>query len=147
VHVASTVIRGLRHHGLSAFWILALPQLLRMQTPTGHEARAGESHRRELARGDLQSSFPYRFDPHCCCLGHHRVVRGRGALRVAAAQGAAGRGGAEERCASARTIAAVLVPIQVVVGDLHGLNTLEHQPAKIAAMERVWKTSAARRSR
>jgi cytochrome d ubiquinol oxidase subunit I len=39
-------------------------------------------------------------------------------------------------------IAAVLVPIQVVVGDLHGLNTLEHQPAKIAAMEGLWETGS-----
>jgi cytochrome bd ubiquinol oxidase subunit I len=37
-------------------------------------------------------------------------------------------------------LAAVLVPLQVIVGDLHGLNTLEHQPAKIAAMEALWKT-------
>jgi cytochrome d ubiquinol oxidase subunit I len=37
-------------------------------------------------------------------------------------------------------IAAVLVPIQIVVGDLHGLNTLKHQPAKIAAMEALWET-------
>jgi cytochrome d ubiquinol oxidase subunit I len=37
-------------------------------------------------------------------------------------------------------VAAVLVPIQIVVGDLHGLNTLEHQPAKIAAMEALWQT-------
>jgi cytochrome d ubiquinol oxidase subunit I len=37
-------------------------------------------------------------------------------------------------------VAAVLVPLQIVVGDLHGLNTLEHQPAKIAAMEALWKT-------
>jgi cytochrome d ubiquinol oxidase subunit I len=37
-------------------------------------------------------------------------------------------------------LAAVLVPLQVFVGDLHGLNTLEHQPAKIAAMEALWKT-------
>ena len=34
----------------------------------------------------------------------------------------------------------MLVPIQVVVGDLHGLNSLEHQPAKIAAVEALWKT-------
>src|SRR4029077_17270139 len=33
-----------------------------------------------------------------------------------------------------------LVPLQVIVGDLHGLNTLEHQPAKIAAMEALWQT-------
>ena len=37
-------------------------------------------------------------------------------------------------------IAAVLVPLQIFVGDLHGLNTLKHQPAKIAALEALWKT-------
>src|SRR6185436_20121012 len=37
-------------------------------------------------------------------------------------------------------VAAILVPVQVFVGDLHGLNTLKHQPAKIAAMEAIWKT-------
>jgi cytochrome d ubiquinol oxidase subunit I len=37
-------------------------------------------------------------------------------------------------------LAAVLVPLQIIVGDLHGLNTLEHQPAKIAAMEALWQT-------
>jgi len=34
----------------------------------------------------------------------------------------------------------LLVPLQVLIGDMHGLNTLEHQPAKIAAMEALWKT-------
>jgi cytochrome d ubiquinol oxidase subunit I len=34
----------------------------------------------------------------------------------------------------------VLVPLQIFAGDLHGLNTLEHQPAKIAALEALWKT-------
>jgi cytochrome d ubiquinol oxidase subunit I len=34
----------------------------------------------------------------------------------------------------------VLAPTQLVVGDLHGLNTLEHQPAKVAAMEGNWET-------
>ncbi|MCL4103888.1 UNVERIFIED_CONTAM: hypothetical protein GTU68_034750 [Idotea baltica] len=37
-------------------------------------------------------------------------------------------------------MAAVLTPVQIFIGDLHGLNTLEHQPAKIAAMEAVWQT-------
>jgi cytochrome d ubiquinol oxidase subunit I len=36
--------------------------------------------------------------------------------------------------------AALLIPLQMLVGDLHGLNTLEHQPAKIAAMEGIWQT-------
>jgi cytochrome bd ubiquinol oxidase subunit I len=37
-------------------------------------------------------------------------------------------------------VAALLIPAQILVGDLHGLNTLEHQPAKIAAMEAIWHT-------
>ncbi len=37
-------------------------------------------------------------------------------------------------------LAAILIPLQIVAGDLHGLNTLHHQPAKIAAMEGIWKT-------
>ncbi|HYN62900.1 MAG TPA: cytochrome ubiquinol oxidase subunit I, partial [Rubrivivax sp.] len=38
------------------------------------------------------------------------------------------------------TLAALLIPLQIVVGDLHGLNTLQHQPAKVAAMEGIWQT-------
>ena len=40
----------------------------------------------------------------------------------------------------ALTVAAVLVPVQIFVGDMHGLNTLHHQPQKIAAMEAIWDT-------
>ena len=39
-------------------------------------------------------------------------------------------------------LGAVLAPLQVLLGDLHGLNTLEHQPAKIAAIEGIWETQA-----
>jgi cytochrome d ubiquinol oxidase subunit I len=42
----------------------------------------------------------------------------------------------------ALVMAAVLSPLQVFIGDFHGLNTLEHQPAKIAAIEAVWETEA-----
>ena len=41
-------------------------------------------------------------------------------------------------------VAAVLAPLQILVGDLHGLNTLEHQPAKIAAIEAIWNTEKRR---
>lgn len=37
-------------------------------------------------------------------------------------------------------MAAVLTPVQIFTGDMHGLNTLEHQPAKVAAMEALWET-------
>jgi cytochrome d ubiquinol oxidase subunit I len=39
------------------------------------------------------------------------------------------------------TVAIVLTPLQILLGDLHGLNTLEYQPAKVAAMEGIWQTS------
>jgi len=40
----------------------------------------------------------------------------------------------------ALTLAGLLVPVQILVGDMHGLNTLEHQPQKIAAIEAIWDT-------
>ena len=40
------------------------------------------------------------------------------------------------------TTAAILMPIQIVLGDLHGLNTMQHQPAKLAAMEGIWETGS-----
>jgi cytochrome d ubiquinol oxidase subunit I len=39
-------------------------------------------------------------------------------------------------------VAAALIPLQIVVGDMHGLNTLHHQPAKLAAMEGIWETQS-----
>jgi cytochrome bd ubiquinol oxidase subunit I len=44
------------------------------------------------------------------------------------------------RCASASGMGALLIPLQIFMGDMHGLNTLEHQPAKVAAMEGNWET-------
>jgi cytochrome d ubiquinol oxidase subunit I len=66
------------------------------------------------------------------------LVAGLSAWRLLQAADA----GALRTLRAAVVAAAVLAPVQVVVGDLHGLNTLEHQPAKIAAMEAVWKTQA-----
>ncbi len=43
---------------------------------------------------------------------------------------------------TAMIMAVLLVPVQIGLGDLHGLNTLQHQPAKIAAMEGIWETQA-----
>ena len=44
-------------------------------------------------------------------------------------------------CSMGLACSAVLAPLQILIGDLHGLNTLEHQPAKIAAMEAHWETA------
>jgi cytochrome d ubiquinol oxidase subunit I len=40
------------------------------------------------------------------------------------------------------TVAVVLIPVQIMLGDMHGLNTMEHQPAKLAAMEGIWESGA-----
>jgi len=65
------------------------------------------------------------------------VVAGLSAWRLLkAADDAAAR----KTLLSGARIAAVLLPLQIFVGDLHGLNTLEHQPAKIAALEAIWNT-------
>jgi cytochrome d ubiquinol oxidase subunit I len=122
---------------LSAFWILALNSW--MQTPAGH-AMDGNA----LIAGDwleviFNPSFPYRFFHMmlASALTASFLVAGLSAWRLLKDAGDAGAG----RTLRAATLAAaILAPIQVFVGDLHGLNTLEHQPAKIAAVEAIWKT-------
>ena len=123
---------------LSAFWILALNSW--MQTPAGYEIVDGEFHVVSWLAVVFNPSFPYRFahmllaSALTCAflligLSAWQVLRGVGQRSAARVM----RVGL--------TLAAVLVPLQIVVGDMHGLNTLKHQPAKIAAMEGVWETS------
>jgi cytochrome d ubiquinol oxidase subunit I len=122
---------------LSAFWILALNSW--MQTPTGHEIIDGVVHARDWWAIVFNPSFPYR-------LVHVLIASGLTATFLVAGLSAYrwlrdDRG--EDVRAALRTAvfsAALLIPLQIFVGDQHGLNTLEHQPAKIAAMEGVWKT-------
>jgi cytochrome d ubiquinol oxidase subunit I len=122
---------------LSAFWILALNSW--MQTPAGFEMINGQAHVTSWFEVIFNPSFPYR-------LVHMLLASG---LTVAflVAGVSAYRWLRQERgadvMASLKTgvyLAAVLIPLQIVAGDLHGLNTLEHQPAKLAAMEGIWKT-------
>jgi cytochrome d ubiquinol oxidase subunit I len=49
-------------------------------------------------------------------------------------------GGTHKALRSGVVAAAIAIPLQIMAGDLHGLNTLEHQPAKIAAIEGIWHT-------
>jgi len=136
LHMAATLLVALGT-SLSAFWILALNSW--MQTPAGHVVQDGV-----LIAGDwitviFNPSFPYRFSHMLLAsfLTASFVVAGLSAWRLLkAADDAAAR----RALRVAVTIAAVLAPLQAFVGDLHGLNTLEHQPVKIAAVEALWKT-------
>lgn len=136
VHTLATIVVALGTT-LSAFWILSLNSW--MQTPAGFEMRDGVAIPTDWFAIIFNPSFPYRFVHMLLASGltatfliagisAYRLLRGddkkapRLTLKVAI------------------TVAAVLTPLQVFVGDLHGLNTFEHQPQKVAAMEGVWET-------
>lgn len=119
---------------ISAFWILSVNSW--MQTPTGHEIDAlgrfipGES----WAAIIFNPSFPYRLAHTVMAaylttafvvgaVGAWHLLRNKMDLR------------ARKMFSMAMWMAAIVAPLQIFAGDLHGLNTLEHQPAKVMAME------------
>jgi cytochrome bd ubiquinol oxidase subunit I len=124
---------------LSAFWILSLNSW--MQTPTGHQIIDGEFHVRSWLEVIFNPSFPYRLTHMllASALTVAFLVAGLSAWQVL--RGTTNRS-TPKALRTGLTMAALLVPLQILVGDLHGLNTLEHQPQKIAAMEGVWQTEA-----
>ena len=123
---------------LSAFWILAANSW--MHTPQGHVIGPdGRFLPDDWWAIIFNPSFPYRFVHmvSAAYLACALVVGGVGAwhlLRTRENQGA------RAMASMALWMIAATAPIQVIVGDLHGLNTLAHQPAKIAAMEGVFET-------
>src|SRR5689334_16380109 len=119
---------------LSAFWILALNSW--MQTPAGHVVDAGQIVAGDWWRVIFNPSFPYRFTHMLLASGLTAsfVVVGLSAWRLLRApEDASARG----TLRTGLVLAAVLAPLQAYMGDQHGLNTLEHQPAKIAAVEAI----------
>jgi cytochrome d ubiquinol oxidase subunit I len=122
---------------VSAFWILALNSW--MQTPAGHVKVGGEIIAGSWLQVIFNPSFPYRFTHMLLASGITAafLVAGLSAWRLLRAPDDPA---AHKTLRFGAHLAAVLVPLQILVGDLHGLNTLEHQPAKIAAMEALWET-------
>lgn len=122
---------------LSAFWILSLNSW--MQTPTGYTIEDGVFYVDSWTALIFNPSFPYRLAHMMTAtmLTAAFLVMGVSAWRMK--QKVDGPGTAKIFKAMA-VMAMIFAPLQVVIGDLHGLNTLKHQPAKIAAMEGVWET-------
>jgi cytochrome d ubiquinol oxidase subunit I len=121
----------------SAFWILVLNSW--MHTPAGFEMINGQAHVTSWFGVIFNPSFPYRFTHMMLASGLTVAFLLAG---ISAFRWLKNDRGADVN-ATLRTglyVAALLIPIQIVVGDLHGLNTLKHQPAKIAAMEGIWET-------
>jgi len=119
----------------SAFWILATNSW--MQTPAGYEVVDGLFYPKDWFAIVFSPSLPFRF-AHTVSAFYVTtafVVLGVGAYTVLRGQSTyEGR----MMLRLALWFLAIFVPIQVVLGDMHGLNTLEHQPAKLAAIEGLW---------
>ncbi|MEX2451555.1 MAG: cytochrome ubiquinol oxidase subunit I [Rhodospirillales bacterium] len=122
---------------ISSFWILSANSW--MQTPAGHEMRDGIFYAKDWWAIVFNPSFPYRL-AHMVLASYLTtalVVAGVGAWYLV-----------EKRfverskimLSMAMGMIVLVAPLQLVVGDMHGLNTLEYQPAKVAAMEGHWET-------
>ena len=121
---------------LSATWILAANSW--MQTPAGVVRDAdGVFHVTSWAAVVLNPSFPFRFMHMVCAsfLTGAFVVAGVSAFHLWRRQHLVT---ARKAYSLAMWAALVLVPLQLVLGDQHGLNTRQYQPVKLAAMEGLW---------
>jgi cytochrome d ubiquinol oxidase subunit I len=138
VHTLATVLVA-AGTTLSAFWILVLNSW--MQTPVGFEMIDGKAHVTSWMEIIFNPSMPYRMTHMLLASGLTTgfLIAGISAYRWL-------RGDRADAVMSAMKTgvyaAAILIPLQIFVGDLHGLNTLEHQPQKVAAMEGLWETRA-----
>ncbi len=137
MHFAATLIVAVGTL-ISAFWILSANSW--MQTPQGFRvAPDGLLYPTDWLKVIFNPSFPYRFA--------HMVT----AAYMTTAFAVAGVGGyylwrgihvkhARVMLGMAMIMAIFVAPAQAILGDLHGLNTVDHQPAKVAAIEGLWET-------
>jgi cytochrome d ubiquinol oxidase subunit I len=119
----------------SSFWILATNSW--MQTPAGYEIIDGRFFPKDWWAIIFNPSFPYRL-AHTVSAFYVTtafVVLGVGAYTLRRGQ-FVGEGRMMLRLALFFLM--IFAPLQVVLGDMHGLNTLAYQPAKLAAMEGLW---------
>ena len=119
---------------ISAFWILAVNSW--MQTPTGYEIAANG----QFVPGDswlaiiFSPSFPYRL-VHTILAAYLTTAFAIGGVGAWHLLKDRNNPGARKMFSMAMWMAALVAPVQIFAGDMHGLNTLEHQPAKVMAME------------
>jgi cytochrome bd ubiquinol oxidase subunit I len=135
LHVTAAILVALGT-AISGFWILAANSW--MHTPAGFELRGGIAYPTDWLAVIFNPSFPYRF-------AHMMTAAYLTTSVVVLATGAryllAGKFQEEARTMLHMGIGmlAILGPVQMFLGDLHGLNTLHHQPIKIAAIEAHWE--------
>ena len=137
MHFAATLVVALGTL-ISAFWILSANSW--MQTPQGYRMGVDDlMYPTDWIKIIFSPSFPYRF-LHMVTASYLTtafVVGGIGAYYLWRNRHVKH---ARVMLGMAMILAIFVAPIQAVMGDLHGLNTLKHQPAKVAAMEGIWET-------
>jgi cytochrome d ubiquinol oxidase subunit I len=123
---------------ISAFWIVSANSW--MQTPVGYRvAEDGVLHVEDWWQVIFNPSFPYRV-AHMVAAAYLTtalVVAGIGAWYILRERSVPH---GKIMLGMGLSLLVWLAPLQLVIGDLHGLNTREHQPAKIAALEAHWET-------
>ncbi len=122
---------------MSTFWILVLNSW--MHTPQGFEMRDGVAHATDWFAIIFNPSMPYRLVHVLLASG---LTVGFLIAGISALRWVMGDRGSEVRktLRLGAIMGAALIPVQIYAGDMHGLNTLEYQPAKVAAMEGNWET-------
>jgi cytochrome bd ubiquinol oxidase subunit I len=125
---------------LSAFWILAANSW--MHTPTGYRLEDGIFFVESWWEVIFNPSFPYRFAHmlFASLLTSAFVIAGVSAWHLLRSHNSEV---SRRAFSSAMSMAIVLAPLQIVLGDLHGLQVQRDQPMKVAAMEGLWETSEA----
>src|ERR1700761_9308929 len=119
----------------SSFWILATNSW--MQTPAGYQVIDGRFFPKDWFEIVFSPSFPFRL---AHTVSAFYVTTAFVVLGVGAYTSRRGQFVPEGRMMLrlALWFLAIFVPLQIILGDMHGLNTLAHQPAKLAAMEGLW---------
>jgi len=136
IHTAATLLVA-GGTTASAFWIIVLNSW--MHTPAGFEMRDGVAHATDWMAIVFNPSMPYRFSHMMLASGLTVafLLAGLSAWRWLRGDRAPG---VVRALKTGVVLGAVLIPIQIFAGDMHGLNTLKHQPQKVAAMEGIWET-------
>jgi len=124
---------------VSSFWILSANSW--MHTPAGTELVDGVIQMTSWTQAIFNSSFPYRFAHFAIAsfITGGFVVAGVSAWYLLQGRHADVAQKALKMCVIMLVIA---TPLQLLSGDMHGLNTFEEQPIKVAAMEGVWETTS-----
>ena len=120
----------------STFWILASNSW--MQTPQGYEIINGQVVPTDWLAVIFNPSFPYRL-MHMATAAFVATAFFVGASAAWHLLKGRDNRAIRRMLSMAMWMALIVAPIQAVIGDMHGLNTLKHQPAKIAAIEGHWE--------